>query len=141
MRAIDQMDGSGWPCRFVGLDGRPVARSPHEYHYSYDEFVLFRSRSFRPDDGTEYSDRLFQRDPALFRHCMAETAPESPESQSFSRMSSKDAEKFLSLYVGRPVELTAVLQGCNASDGNPYWVFFYKEKNATPISKGENRHA
>ena len=114
MRAIDQMDGSGWPCRFVGLDGRPVARSPHEYHYSYDEFVLFRSRSFRP---------------------------ESPESQSFSRMSSKDAEKFLSLYVGRPVELTAVLQGCNASDGNPYWVFFYKEKNATPIAKGENRHA
>lgn len=140
MRAIDLMDGSGWPGRFVGLDGRPVARPPHEYHYSYDEYVLFRSKTFQPDDAVEYSDRLFQRDPGLFRRSMAEARPESPESQSFSRASSKEAEKFLSLYIGRPVELTAVLQGCNMSDGNPYWVFFYKE-DAALKSEGEDCHA
>ncbi len=38
-----------------------------------------------------------------------------------------EINKFLNLYFGKEVQLTAVLQGCNIGNGFPYWIFAYKD--------------
>jgi hypothetical protein len=48
------------------------------------------------------------------------------ESQYFTNRTPKDIEKFLSLYLGKYIELTLIMEGCNVSNGYPYWVFYYK---------------
>lgn len=37
-------------------------------------------------------------------------------------------EHFLSVYFGKSVKLTAVVQCCNQASGFPYWCFFYQER-------------
>ncbi len=111
---------------YVGLDGRPVERPPYKYHYSYDEYVVFKDPSFTCSDSMDYSDRLWEYDPSRFRAAAAQVWPDKPHGQMFRDRKPADVQRFLSLYFGTPVKLTAVLQGCNKGNGNPYWVFAHR---------------
>ncbi len=115
---------------YVGLDGRPVEHPPYDYPYSYDAYVTYKHKSFRPTDHMDYSDRLWEFDPPKFRAAAAQVWPDTPHSQMFRDRKPADVERFLSLYFGKPVKLTAVLQGCNRGNGNPYWVFAYRDIGA-----------
>lgn len=109
---------------YVDLNGNPVKRPPDEYPYSYDEHVLFKSNDYREDDSWVYSDRMMEWDWAKFNRCVKEIWHD--ESQYFSHRKPKDIERFLSMYHDKEVHLTAVLQGCNVSNGYPYWVFAFR---------------
>ena len=121
------ISGYEYPGLYVDLDGRPVKRTPWEYKYSYDEYVRYKSPDFRKDDHMEYSDRMWEWGPDKFRQIVAQVWPDKPHSQMFHDKKPEDIQKFLCLYFGRPVKLTAVLQGCNNANGNPYWVFAYRD--------------
>lgn len=112
---------------YCDLEGRPVERTPRSHPYSYGEFVLYKSERFDPMDCMVYHDRMLQWDRAAFSKSVREVWPDRPQAQIFSGKKPEDIGRFLCLYFGKQVELTAVLQGCNAGNGCPYWVFAYKE--------------
>lgn len=114
--------------RYVGLDGRPVERTPRSHPYSYDEFVLFKAVDFNEMDSWVYSDRMLQQNSKAFKDAVHEVWPEKSGSQMFYDRKPEDLTRFLSLYFGKKVKLTAVLRGCNVSNGYPYWIFAYREE-------------
>lgn len=113
---------------YLDLDGKPIERTPETHPYSYQEFVVHKSQSFKKTDNMVYHDRLLQWNRKAFSDAVREVWPEMPESQMFYGKKPEDIERFLSLYFGEEVNLTAVLQGCNVGNGFPYWVFAYTEK-------------
>lgn len=112
---------------YCDLEGKPVKKTPRSHPYSYDEFVLFKSEEFDQMDCMVYSDRMLQWDRKTFSKAVREVWPDKPEGQMFSGKKPEDINRFLCLYFGKEVRLTAVLQGCNVGNGYPYWIFAYKE--------------
>lgn len=112
---------------YYGLDGNPIERTPDSHHYSYDEFVVYKSEDFKPTDSMVYHDRMIQWDRKAFEDAVREVWPGKAGSQAFFKRTPADINRFLNLYFKKEVKLTAVLQGCNVSTGYPYWVFGYVE--------------
>lgn len=115
--------------RYVDLDGKPVERTPDEYPYSYDPYVVFKSEKYRPTDCWVYDDRMKQWDRDKYNVAAKAVWPQNASAQCFNGKSPGDINRFLNLYFGREVLLTAILEGCNHGNGYPYWVFVYREVN------------
>ena len=116
-----------------GYTGRPVsdgidwvdprrrvtkAQSP----YGYDSFYIWRDNL--DDSHAEYSDRLMQHDYSKWKEAW-ETVPANKPMAKFTR---KDASKFLSTFYGKEIVATGLVEGCNISNGSPYWIFYFKDK-------------
>lgn len=125
-------DGTECPPPYVGLDGKPVERTPDQWPYSYDEYVTYKSENYRPDDHAVYSDRMMDWSLSKFTRCVAKIWPKTPQSQMFHDKKPKDVERFLREYLEKNVVLTAILQGCSQANGFPYWVFLYHGKEEKP---------
>jgi len=110
----------------IGLDGKPVRRPRWQYPYSYDAYQLYKSADFRETDAMVYSDRLWEWSPAKFRKATAAVWPKMPRRQIFEGCSPTEMQKFLRLYLGEDVKLTALYQGCNVGNGYPYWILAYR---------------
>ncbi|MBQ8806628.1 MAG: hypothetical protein IJZ68_09320 [Bacteroidaceae bacterium] len=110
---------------FINLDGEPVERTPWSHPYSFDEHVLWKSDDCTKMDHFVYSDRMMSWDWDKFHESVKQVW--KTHGHYFDGDDPKDVEKFLSLYNGHPVKLTAILKGCNVSNGYPYFVFGYKE--------------
>lgn len=112
--------------RFVGLDGKPIEKTPYSHPYSYDEFVKWKSEDFvERECYAVYSDRLLQWDRKKFDKACQEVFKN--HGQMFGDRKPEDIEKFLSIYLGHEVKLKAIVQGCYLWNGFPYWAFLYKE--------------
>ena len=115
-----------WNGRFVDLDGKPVKRDRYSYPYSYDPYVEWMGDYQKGVSHPVYSDRLWQWDSKKYDRCCNEVW--GNEGQYFNNRKSKDIERFLSLYFEKEVKLTVIMQGCNVSNGYPYWIFYYETK-------------
>jgi hypothetical protein len=113
--------------QYHDLDGNPVEKTRDKYPYSYDPYVTYQCNYKKGENHVVYSDRLWQWDYNKYDKCCMEVW--GNRGQYFSNRSVKDIEKFLSLYFEKEVSLTALMEGCNVSNGYPYWIFFYKDKN------------
>ena len=112
--------------KFVGLDGKPVKRTPFSHPYSYDEYVIWKDDDANLNQSiAAYSDRLFQWDSEKYNKCCEETFKN--KGQYFYEREPEEIQKFLSLYFEKEVKLTAVVQACNQATGYPYWIFLYEE--------------
>jgi len=109
---------------FVDLDGNLVEKDKYNYQYSYDPYVVWKN-NYLPDSSMVYSDRLMQWDFRKFNKCCLQVW--NNEAQYFHSRQPKDIEKFLSLYFGKEIKLTVIMEGCNVSNGYPYWIFGFKE--------------
>ena len=118
----------GNPCceSFVDLDGHPVGRTPWTHPYSFDTYVLYKAKDFRGDDHMEYGDRMMSWDWEGFHNAIREVWSDG-HGQMFDGDRPEELEKFLCLYHKHPLHLTAVLKGCNVSNGCPCWVFAFRE--------------
>lgn len=105
----------------LGLDGKPVERGPNEYPYSYDPFVVFKSTTFDKSDSYVYSDRMMQRDYDKFAKACNDVWGNT--GQMFHSRTPEEIERFLSIYFDKEVELTLIMECCNAGNGYPYWLF------------------
>lgn len=111
----------------IGIDGKPIERTPESHPYSYDAFFEYMAPDYKESDSMVYHDRMMQWDGKAFRNAVASVWPDKAESQMFYGKIPEDVEKFLCLYFGKSVRLTGILRGCNVSNGYPYWIFCYKE--------------
>jgi len=110
---------------FRDLNGNLVNRSKFDYPYSYDEFVFWIGDYKKGESETVYSDRLYSWDSEKYNKCCLKVW--NNKGQYFDNRKPEDIEKFLSLYMDMKIKLTAIVEGCNVSNGYPYWVFYYKE--------------
>lgn len=121
----DWKELESYSMQWVDIEGNPVEKNKLEYPYSYDAFVLYDNRNGNKSTGGVYSDRLMQWDYNKFNRCCMEVW--NNQGQYFNNRSPKDIEKFLSLYFGKQIEIIMIIEGCNVSNGYPYWYFDYKE--------------
>jgi len=73
-----------------------------------------------------YSDRLQQWD-----YAKSERARQAAMSSNAPKRSALFYEAYLSAYYGKPVELVHMMAGVNCSNGYPYWVAGYRDKETT----------
>lgn len=102
-----------------------------ERPYSYSEFFLYGHRDdikYSKEDPkgpihAEYSDRIWQWDREKAESCWARHC----EGYRWSNAPITQIEKFLRDYHGKPsLDLVAVAEGCNASNGYPYFVVWFR---------------
>jgi len=110
----------------VDMDGKSVERTKEEYPYSYDVYVTWKGDYNKDKGDCAYSDRLLNWDWDKYNECVMEVW--GNKGQIFYNRTPKDIEKFLSLYYDKEVKLTMIMEGCNVSNGFPYWIFFFGDK-------------
>lgn len=88
-----------------------------DWPYSYSEHYLVGTK--RKGDDAVYSDRLQQWDHVSFSRAWDRTG-------SYTK-SLRKASDFLTTYFNRPIEVSAVAEGCNASNGYPYWIIWFRD--------------
>jgi len=109
-------------CEPCDIDGKPVKRTKASHPYAYDLHVIWRGRAAK-ETGADYSDRLHQWDPEKFDRCAKEHMP----GKRFNNATGGQVEAFLRAYHGDPgLHLIAIQEGCNPSNGYPYWTFHYQ---------------
>lgn len=97
--------------------------------YRYSEFFLWRfggrytkrGWNFGKNVHSDYSDRLQQWDYAKWNRAV----------EGLGRIDSwgqDGCSKVLTAYFGKPIEAIALAEGCNISNGYPYWIFWYRLK-------------
>ena len=104
---------------------RMIHRTPIDFPYSYDEYLLWRKDYHKDKSQTVYSDRLFQWDSEKYNKCCEEIF--GNHGQYFDDRNPEDINKFLNKYLGKEVKLTAVLQSCDGSTRYPVQKFVYEE--------------
>jgi len=91
--------------------------------YGYTDFYHWRVFEIGNAKGHQavYSDRLDQWDGDAYKraHDLKKT--------QFQYYNQEDCNKFLTEYFGKTIFATALSEGCNASSGYPYYVFYYKD--------------
>ena len=112
--------------QYLDLQGKPVKRTPETDPYSYDAYVTYKSNEFLPSDYWVYDDRMRQWDWDKYHNAAKEVWPKGSPHYFYGK-DPKDINKFLNLYYGKEVKLTAIMTGCNVSNGYPYWIFVYRE--------------
>lgn len=108
----------------VDLHGNPVLRTKSTHPYSYDSHVIYRNGENSQIKASVYSDRLFQWDPDKYDSLCVKHFGD--EGQYFNNREPDAIQEFLREYTGREtLELIAIEEGANVSNGYPYWVFHY----------------
>jgi len=105
------------------IDGQEVERSISEYPYSYTRFCIYKN-GWKPGDKVVWSDRL-ENEPGYSNEIKEEILGAG---NRYSSKDPKDIEKFLSKIFGYEIKLTGIEQECNAMNGYPYWLFYYRKK-------------
>lgn len=109
---------------YTNLNGEPVKRTRDEYPYSYDSFVVWKGDYKKGESNTVDSDRLRMWDSEKYDKCSMEVW--NSRSSYFDEREPEEIERFLSLYLDMSIKLTAIVENCNASNGYPYWSFYYE---------------
>lgn len=114
---------------FVNPQGERKTKA--ESPYGYSEFYIWRDADLTHSTG-DYSDRLEQWSAEKWKAAW----DAMPKNKRITEMTKRDCSKFLSVYHGRPIKAMGLIEGCNVSNGYPYWVFLYE---AEPQYWPENR--
>jgi hypothetical protein len=106
---------------YEDLQGRPVSKTKSSHPYSYDAFVTHRLGDNHEINNTIYSDRLLQWDYDKTRKLMKKHF--GNDGDYYHSRKPHEIENFLSDWLNKDVKLIVVMEGCNVSNGYPYWVF------------------
>ena len=112
-------DGTfGWGPK--DINGKNVKKTKYSHPYSYDEFVVWRGGKNDTWDEAAYSDRLQQWDWKKYEELAKEAKRDLYKDP-------KVTQNFLRKYYSDPkLKLILIMEGCNASNGYPYWIVFWK---------------
>jgi hypothetical protein len=117
-------DGFDWaylvgerPDRWVDPQRRISKR---ESPYGYSEFFHWGGHGTTSGCEAVYSDRLWQWDYKKMKALCDALG------KRFEQCSQSELSEFLSSYWGKPVVATALAEGCNISNGYPYFIMWYR---------------
>ena len=110
---------------YTDLNGEPVKRTREEYPYNYDSFLVWKGDYDETKSSAVDSDRLRSWDSEKYDKFSMEVW--NSKRSYFDEREPEEVERFLSLYFGMAIKLTAIVENCNASNGYPYWYFYYEE--------------
>ena len=95
--------------------------SKQTHPYSYSPYYIWRVGPLA-NSSSSYSDRMQQWDSKKFnKACDLIKKP-------FGTFTREDCTKFLTEYFGEETTALGLAEGCNVSNGYPYWVFFWIKK-------------
>lgn len=103
--------------------GYPVERSANDYPYSFTNTAVWKGDNFQSTTDSVSSDRLKGWDEERFVESCRKVFGD--DKQSFYNRSPEDIEVFLRECIGINLNLTGIEIACNASNGYPYWVFYF----------------
>lgn len=110
---------------YVDLKGNPIERTPNSHPYSYDPYVVFKLGEEKEATTAVYSDRIrqwdYQKTKDLEKKYFKDTG------DYYTNRNSSDIQSYLRERFDSPdLKLIYMLQGCNVSNGYPYWIFGFK---------------
>ena len=120
MKVIVDENGNEY---YFTLAGKKQERSITEYPYSYSRYAIWNSGDWSENDHLVYSDRLRKQYPDTYDNLKSEMLGNG---DYFSKFEPEDIEKFLSALWGHKIKLTGIEEECNASNGYPYWLLYYR---------------
>lgn len=120
--------------QYLDMCGFPVERPKNRYPYSYSPFRIYK-RNWSSNDLSVDSDRLFEWDSEKYDRLSEEVFGNT--GQYFFRRYPEEIQLFLQRYFNRRILITGIMECCNASNGYPYWTFYYKDYG--PLKK-ENQN-
>lgn len=104
---------------------------PHEtndrstHPYSYSPFFHWK-KDWKQNDTCAYDDRMREWKYDLWNEVCAELPLMQHGIRRFEYQTPETLSKMLSKYCGEPVTCTALVEGCNVSNGYPYYVFYWR---------------
>lgn len=97
-------------------------RTKQEAPYGYDEFFIYGDREIvKTADDALYSDRIWQWD-----HEKAIRLWKQHVDARWNNSGQRQHSAFMSAYLDKQVEVIALAEGCNISNGYPYWIVWLK---------------
>lgn len=100
-------------------------RTKQELPYGYDEFFIFGDReTVKVARHAVYSDRMSQWDYDKFWAAYEEHLKGCG---GFPSAGQKSMSAFMSRYYDRPITVLALAEGCNISNGYPYWIIWFDD--------------
>lgn len=91
-----------------------------ESPYGYSEFFHFGNRDIiMKASGADYSDRLWQWNRPKMEACQKELG------KRWELASKAELSKMISAYYDKPMQVIALAEGCNISNGYPYYILWY----------------
>lgn len=104
----------------VDLQGNPVSRTRQEFPYSYDSYVVWRTKSKLESTSSAYTDRLRTWYPNADEVWKKHAPGGRGNYHDLSGASPTVIQSFLRELLECPnLELIAMMDGCNASSGYP----------------------
>ena len=99
-------------------------KTPLDYPYSYDPFVIFDSGESRVGTNTVYTDMLLQQNHSKCNDLMEKHFGNSK--QNWRDRSKEDIESFMRDWCNNPnLRVIRLKEYCNSSNGYPYWRIDY----------------
>lgn len=127
-KALEVLGMGAIPCYLLGGESTGK-KSKFIRPYSYDEFTLWKGPG-KPN-GSVYSDRLMQWD--FEKHDELCKKHFGNTGQYWNGRDPKKIEEFLRDYLGYPtLVLCEIVEGCNESNGYPWWCFLFMAPHAHP---------
>lgn len=120
---------------YVDEHGKPVTKTRHIHPYSYDPYVQERCGPNSEATTTIYSDRLLQwnyKNTRRLLHKHFYNGEMGSDGDYYNGRSAYKISKFLSEWFRKKVKVVLVMEGCNVSNGYPYWIFWIRD-----LKKGE----
>jgi len=100
-------------------------RTPDAYPYGYDPYFIKGHKRDTEGCSAYYNDRMYQNRYELYHEIRR--SMDVPHGDYFWRhISLEKASEFISRFEGKPYEVTAIGEGCNVSNGYPYWIIWFK---------------
>ena len=105
------------------INGRSCERTPINNPYSYTAFCIYKN-GWKDTDEFVFSDRLN----SWYENYRGLKEKMLGRGDYFSSYEPEDIEKFLSFLFDKEITLTGIEEECNVSNGYPYWIFYYRDK-------------
>jgi len=100
-------------------------RTPEQAPYGYDPYFIWGDQDTVKGADAVYSDRLSQWDYDKNSQCVRDHLPTGRNDYAWRTANQKQASAYMTAYYGKPYRAVAIAEGCNVSNGYPYWIIWF----------------
>ena len=103
-------------------------RTPETHPYAYDPYFIAGSRKSVKNATSAYSDRLkLWYDSSRFEAAKEAAKIEGHGDYWWRRVGLAQMSRFLSALTEKDCKCVGIAEGCNVSNGYPYWIIWWRD--------------